>query len=533
MIGNYVPNCYAVVPADLATIYNFPAHLPGQVGEGRTIVLIENSDVYNFPGDWQTFRTVFGLNICGSQQCPGTFVQVHPGPGCIDPGVAGNEEEAALDVEWATAAAPGANIVLASCADVFIFGGFLALQNLLQESPLPDVVSISYDQGETLLGAAYNAYINDLYASAAAAGVSVYVAAGDSGAEENGLEYGININGFASTPNNVAVGGTDFEDSYLNSNGIPYSTYWNSSNSPYYGSAKSYIPEIPWNSSCASALLTSLATNNTETPIEFCNSTAGTPYLNFYAGGGGPSGCATGTPSIQYVVSGSCAGYAKPFYQTSFPGVPKDGVRDLPDVSLLAADGLWGHYYVFCFSEPSRGVPCTGAPSGWSIAGGTSFGTPVWAGIQALLNQKINSRSGNPNYILYFLAGTDPNYLNGLCNSNSSAGPNSNCNFNDVTPSNPTGGAALTTDMDLPCLPYNRTSGPLYDCYLPPGLGYKYGVLSTSLFPLPVTPAYVTETGWDFATGIGTVNVQNLVNNWPPPPVPCYKPPGTTVCIVD
>ena len=69
---------------------------------------------------------------------------------------------------------------------------------------------------------------------------------------------------------------------------------------------------------------------------------------------------------------------------------------------LFAANGVWGHFYIFCWSDPSQSsqgsVPCTGAPSGWSGAGGTSFAAPIMAGVQALINQHAGARQGNPNY---------------------------------------------------------------------------------------------------------------------------------------
>ena len=49
----------------------------------------------------------------------------------------------------------------------------------------------------------------------------------------------------------MSVGGTDFADSYESTN----TTYWNSTNATNYGSALSYVPEIPWNDSCASVLI--------------------------------------------------------------------------------------------------------------------------------------------------------------------------------------------------------------------------------------------------------------------------------------
>ena len=102
--------------------------------------------------------------------------------------------------------------------------------------------------------------------------------------------------------------------------------------------------------------------------------------MTIAAGGGGPSGCATGAPDLLGVVSGTCAGYAKPSWQSGLIGNPSDGVRDVPDVSLFAADGVWGHFYVVCFSDPSNGgKSCSGAPSTWTGFGGTSVPTPIMA----------------------------------------------------------------------------------------------------------------------------------------------------------
>ena len=241
----------------------------------------------------------------------------------------------------------------------------------------------------------------------------------------------------------------------------------------------------------------------------FCNSyaIAGTLYTESFAGGGGPSGCATGAPSVSNVVSGTCAGYAKPSWQ-SLLGVPNDGVRDLPDVSLFSsggpqATGPWHQTYVWCFSDTSRGgTPCTVSPGGWTFGGfGTSFATPIWAGIQALLNQQAGqTREGMPNYRLYQIAADEYTCCgNGACYSNSPLSLQASCIFYDVT----------VGDTDVPCRPDNVT---LIDCYYPSGS--LYGVMSTSY--TSYAPTFQAQTGWDFATGIGTVNVANLVANWLP-----------------
>ena len=490
---------YAVVPADLATIYNLNALFnSGISGQGQTIVLIEDTDVFS-AADWNIFRSTLGL----STYTAASFSTVHPAPSsgsnnCAAPGViAPNDAEAILDAEWASASAPSAGILMASCADSNVtFGGLIAVQNLINNStPPPSIMSISYGQCETVNGAASNASYNSAYQQAVAEGVSVFVAAGDSGAAgcDNSVAeatHGIGVNAFASTPYNVAVGGTDFSDTFAGTNG----TYWNSSNTPAFGSARSYIPEIPWNDSCAGTLLSTYeGYSPTYGPTSLCNDPSiGSLLLTTVAGGGGPSQCASGTPSTSGVVSGSCAGWPKPSWQSVF-GNPNDGVRDTPDVSLFAADGLWSHFYVFCWSDTANGgATCGSDPSVWSGAGGTSFASPIMAGIQALINQKIGSRQGNPNPIYYQLAASEyGSGGNGACNSSDGNAVSSSCSFYDVTQG----------DMDVDC------AGP--NCYLGGG---SVGVLSTS--NTSFSPAYGAATGWDFATGIGTVNAANLVNNW-------------------
>src|SRR5208337_1751829 len=265
-------------------------------------------------------------------------------PGAV-PGVA--EGEAALDVEWASAAAPGAAIVLASCSEgTATYGWFIALQNLLNAPGTPPaVISMSYGVAETTLGASANAAIYSTYQQAVAAGVSIFVSTGDASAVNNdrGNPWavdGINMNGFATTPYNVAVGGTDFSDL---SHGT-LSTYWSATNGSTWGSALSYVPEITWNDSCGSTVLAAyFSYTTTYGEFGFCNSDlALVGGLNTGGGAGGPSGCAGGAPSTPGVVGGTCVGYAKPSWQ-SVVGNPSDGVRDIPDVSLFASDGSqWG-----------------------------------------------------------------------------------------------------------------------------------------------------------------------------------------------
>jgi subtilase family serine protease len=492
---------HAVTPQDLAVIYNLnPLWSAGISGQGQTIALIEDSDVFS-TADWSTFRSEFGLSSFTS----GSFTQLHPAPSsgsnnCTDPKVvSGNETEAELDVEYASAAAPSAAIQLLSCADSSTtFGGLIALENELSSAKtLPGTVSISFGECEPENGATSNATFSSTYQEAVTLGISVFVSAGDEGAascdaDESKATHGITVSGFASTAFNVAVGGTDFGDTFAGTT----ATFWSSSNSSTFESALSYINEIPWNDSCASALIADAEGFSAEAGSSgFCNSRTGEEdFLTTTAGSGGPSGCFTGKPSTSGEVSGSCKGNPKPSFQ-SVLGNPSDGVRDLPDVSLFAANGVWGHFYIFCDSDTKDdGATCSGSPSGWSAAGGTSFASPIWAGFQALVNQKAGGFQGNPNTVYYKLASTEYGSSGSTsCNSSEGNQVGSSCIFYDVTQG----------DMDVNC------TGKV-DCFLPSG---RNGVLSTS--SSADDPAYKTGTGWDFATGIGTVNVANLVNNWP------------------
>ena len=277
------------------------------------------------------------------------------------------------------------------------------------------------------------------------------------------------------------MGGTDFSDYAAGTT----ANFWNATNGAYYSSAKSYVPEIPWNDSCGGQVIGNYFGFSTGYgAYGTCN--AMFQWLNTEGGSGGPSGCATGSPTLPSAVSGTCAGYAKPSWQ-AIPGNPADGVRDLPDVSLFAAAGLWGHYYVFCFDY------CPGDITTWAGGGGTSFSSPIMAGIQAVINQALGTNNvGNPNAVYYQIGQNQ--YASSVSTSacNSSTGPSAGCSFNDVTQG----------DIVVPC-------GGTLNCYSDGG---GLGLLSTS--STSFAPDYPATPGWDFATGIGTVNAFNLVQSF-------------------
>jgi subtilase family serine protease len=184
-------------------------------------------------------------------------------------------------------------------------------------------------------------------------------------------------------------------------------------------------------------------------------------------------------------------------------GNPADGVRDTPDVSLMAGNGLWGVYYAACISNPADGPAdegfetCGANPATWTGWGGTSVSSPIWTGIQALVNQKTGESWGNSNTVLYSLANTEYGVSgDSACNSTLGNAIGKSCLFNDVT----------LGDNSGVC---DAGRSGTFNCYLD---GAKYGILSTS--NTADDEAYPATPGWDFTSGIGTANAANIVNAW-------------------
>jgi len=472
-----------VAPGDFATIYNLtPVWNQGYRGAGQTVAVVEDSLMK--AADVTTFRNAFGLS-----QYKGTFTEEMPAGAlpCGNPGANGAELEAALDAQWAGSTAPDAAVVLAACADTRTeFGGLIATMNLLSQKTPPNTISMSYGECEADMGAIQINQFNTIFQQAVAEGVTVFVSSGDEGsascdANESYAVDGLKVSGFTSTPYNVSVGGTDFYDTAQGTN----SQYWSANNSVTFSSALSYVPEKTWNDSCADSTVLALEGFTAAYGANgLCNNYPGYEWVTTASGSGGVS-------SI----------FVKPSWQT-VAGIPADSARDVPDVSLFSANGFYGHALVFCDSDPkSDGVPCNFAnatDASMDIAGGTSFASPAMAGIFALITQKYG-RQGNADIGFYSLAaaeyGTQTKPISATaCNSTLGNKAGSTCTFYDVTEGN----------IDLPCLEAN-----CYGSVYAEGL---YGALSVdgSIF----TPAYPTTAGWDFATGLGTINTANLFTNW-------------------
>ena len=473
---------YGVGPKDFATIYNVPATFDGT---GQTIAIVAQTNI-NLQ-DVTDFRSIFGLPAYGAD-CS-TF----PSSPCLsvilngeDPGlVSGDEGESDLDVEWSGAVAPKAKIILVATelTDTDGLGGVDSSAEFIVDNNLAPVMSDSYGSCESSLGTAGNAYYNALWQQAAAQGITVSVSAGDNGSAgcDNqdsvmSASGGIAVSGIASTPYNVAMGGTDFDQANIQT------TFWNSANgSGTQVSAKGYIPETTWNDSCASS-----ATPSNLTTCASATATSTTAPLNIVAGSGGPSTIYTKTQAP---------------WQAGFG----DTARDLPDVSLFSSDGQNKSFYIVCESDQDisgdTGCNLTNFSStspfhDFQAVGGTSAAAPTFAGIMALVNQKTGQRQGNANPTLYAMAKSEPF---SSCNSsagNSGSTSNTTCVFNDITKGN----------ISVPC------TGASTNCSKTSTGGF--GVLVSGT---PLAPAFAAGLGYDLATGLGSVNVTNLINKWSTP----------------
>jgi Pro-kumamolisin, activation domain/Bacterial Ig-like domain (group 3) len=387
-------NTYYLAPGDFSMIYNTkPLLNAGVDGTGISIAVTAQSQIELT--DVQMFRQIFGLKPNDPN-----FLLSGPDPGIVGPI---DLQEAQLDVEWAGAVAPGATIDLVVAATTDTTNGVDLAAAYAIDNDIAPIMTFTYGGCEQALGAPGNAFFGDLWQQAAAEGITVVVATGDNGAAgcdnqslDTPAQNGLAINGAASTPYNLAVGGTEFNDS------AHQSTYWSANNSSNFTSALGYIPEAAWNESCDPA--------QPQTPTNCLYNTANVSLL---ASGGGTS-----------VV------YTKPSWQMG-TGVPADGHRDVPDVALAAAGGH--DQTVYCTSLGGAACQITnGNVVGLTLVGGTSVATPEMAGILALVEQKNGAYQGQVNYTLYKLAQTNS------CNSSTQTNPTAqnSCVFYDVTMGN-------------------------------------------------------------------------------------------------
>ena len=492
---------YDVTPQDFYTIYNVnPIFNAGTKGATATVAVIEESDIeYGTVngttgaatgGDVANFRTLFGV--------PGTLnMHVYHGYGtvtCSDPGIdpagEGEEGEAALDAEWASALAPAANLIFMSC-DNNVDNGIITSEAALIDNNLADVMSLSYGHSELTFSSSQYTTQDTLLAQAATQGQSFIVSAGDSGSDvldqntTGTAVAGINVSAYASNPLATTAGGTDFVDLIDQlEGGLNESAYWGATNSQYYADALGYVPETAWNSSCANSII---AVFQGYTGTGDCDSGSAGDLMGNVVGGSG----------------GFSTHYSVPSYQTGITGY-SGTMRAQPDISAFAAGGYLGHTLIYCDSYVPANA-CT-SPTTFATSGGTSFVAPQFAGVFGLLVNYTGTRQGLLNPTLYALAKSQftSSATKTACYSNgttvnagvlTSSLPASTCTFNDVTSGN----------NDVPCQAGST------NCYVAPG--GTYGMLSLT-GAASLTVAFPSTPGYDETTGIGTLNVSNLFANW-------------------
>ncbi|MGH9560117.1 MAG: protease pro-enzyme activation domain-containing protein [Terracidiphilus sp.] len=625
--GQYPYLVQDVGPWDFATIYNVAPLWNGTTpagvidGTGQTIAIAGTSAINlgeangsgatgsgtamyaNGLDDIATFRTFFDLptgnswnhpiQISGNSQ-PLTVCNGTPA-GCST----GDLIENSLDVEWSGAVAKNAQIVLVASYPVnpsddalYDSESYIVYNVGNPNSPVygVHVMNVSYGNCELGNGTAGNVQYYDLWQTAAAEGLAVFVASGDSGAascDQGGdgggstlpysAQYGTTVSGLASTPYNTAVGGTDFNwcSLYIDFTGTcTASPHWSSTNQTPPGaangasasySALGYVPEVPWNDTCTSAAALSglewlwNTDPNFASPYQGSNGQSYTVtdaetacnefvywdgplqqvgdggllfLVDTIGGSGGASNCVVNSDTSTTI--GSCTtgatstgttnnpdtsapqgsltvtttdGWPKPSWQTGVAGIPNDGVRDIPDVSFFASDGfISSSAYLVCVSQiTSLGgqsyQPCSYSTNQEPFAqevGGTSVATPAMAGIMALINQKAGAAQGNPNAGLYALAARQ-SYAN--CSAEGVTAGSSSCYFNDI-------------DQGTIAMPCVANSTAYYQLTgLPLAASPNCNVLHAGDYA-GVLSGFSAGLGYDEATGLGSLNVANVVNGW-------------------
>ena len=438
-------------PIDFDTEYNInPVLQSGVNGTGVTIAVPGAAMIS--PADVTAFWTRLGIPSANR-------LTITPIGGPVA-GTDGSGLQGVADVEWAGGIAQGAHINYVATQPTATGGGAYDSASYIIDNNLAPIMPFTYGVCELNLGTAGNAAWYALTQQAAAQGITILAPSGDYGSADCDLQapaqYGLQVDGIASSPFVTAVGGTD----------RAAAPQWNS------GNLAQYFPETTWNASCADPLLG-----------QPC------PGVYFYGSGGGVSACTNPSSATPAVCSG---GYPKPSYQTGI-GVPADGARDIPDLSFFSSIGTLGTGMAVECTLGAGANDCTDTGGSPQVieTGGTPFAADAMAGIMALIVQKAGSRQGTANYALYNLANQD----NRSACSSSTVAPGNSCYFYDIT----------TGNNQEPC----SLSSPYPGCT---GSGSQ-ALLS----------GYAAGTGYDLATGLGSMNVANVVQNWPASFTPAPK----------
>ena len=431
-----------VQPGDVAAIYDInAAYNAGYTGVGQSIAVVGQSAVVT--ADITNFQLASGT----PQRSPTEILMPGTGAGTI---YSGDEAESDLDLEYTGAIARGASITFVYTGNSSNYGAFDALAYAVTNKTA-NIISSSYGECEAALGgASFNQY-NASLQQAVAQGQTVISAAGDSGSldcygvsgETAAQETVLGVDFPASSQYVTGMGGSE----YLAADVTSTSTqYWNTSTGyDVVTSALGYIPEQVWNDNSSTGGLSS--------------------------GGGGAS---IFTP--------------RPTWQTGVTGIPTGSFRLIPDISLASSPNNAG--YLYCSSDTTTGITgsCSNgfrdvSDSNLTVAGGTSFAAPIFAGMLAIINQSksVTTGAGLVNPTLYTLAANATTYASA---------------FHDITSGNNgcTSGVAYPTSFS-PTTGRVATTGPA--C------------------PSADAGLFAATAGYDQASGLGSLDLNNLLTAWP------------------
>lgn len=421
-------------PGDVGTIYDInPAYDAGYTGSGQSIAVVGQSAIE--VSDIEHFQSAAGLTV----KDPTVVLVPDSGTATFS---SEDEAESDLDLEYSGGIAKGASISFVYVGSNQSYSVFDALQYAVDTQIAP-IISMSYGTCEAELSSNDYATLESIMEQAASQGQSVVVAAGDNGSTdcygESGLtateQEALAVDYPASSAYVTAIGGTEFPAADVTSSNT---TYWEpATGSDVVTSAKSYIPEEAWNDDATCAEYVS----DGSSPL--CS------------GGGGVSTLT-----------------ARPSWQTGVTGISSGSYRLVPDLSLDASPVNGG--YLYCTSDTSawsqgQQSSCSdgfrdSSTQDLTVAGGTSFGAPIFAGMLAILNQKQNSTGqGLVDSTLYQLAADSSKYASA---------------FHDIT----SGGNQCDAGSE-----YCSTTGE---------------------------SEYATTTGYDQPTGLGSVDFYNLLSDW-------------------
>jgi len=440
-------------PGDIKLAYGINTLISaGDTGAGQTIAIMGQSSIVT--SDIENFETAAGLTVKDPNQ---VLVPDTGSPQAF----AGDQGESDLDIEWSGGIAPGAEIFFVYTGNSPNSNGVFDSITYAVDEKIGNIISFSYGSCEPEMSAGSASALDLVLAQAATQGQTVVAASGDAGSSACyespttttptlAQQEVLAVSYPASSQYVTGVGGTEITAA----NDTAGSTYWAAKgSSDQVNSLLQYIPEVAWNDDATAVA-------------------AGATSLS--ATGGGVSTLYTTSPS----------------WQKGVPGIPTTPGRYVPDVAFYASPDLPG--YLFCTSDTSdwntsQQASCNSgfrdmATQDLTVAGGTSFATPVFAGMVAILNQAQGYSAGQGliNPTLYTLASNATTYA---------------AAFHDVT----TG---------------------TNEC--PSSLGSTYCSTASE-------GSYATTAGYDPVTGLGSVNLSALVSAWPATTGPVVISTTTTV----